>query len=165
MSSSNDRKIIEARIFSLQDKVSRALLHNPDVDKLLDSTTLLDEWEEIIPDPEYGIFVIAVLNNIRKIMQNWKIFKQGVIEELPLQIGVFPFGVIYGIMAIESGLTPIQAFLMSSIIFGGASQIAFVQLVSNGIPTGAILTTVSAINSRHFLLYFLYDNDFIDFDL
>jgi len=66
MSSSNDRKIIEARIFSLQDKVSRALLDNPDVDNFLDSTTLFDEWEEIIPDPEYGIFVIAVLNNIRK---------------------------------------------------------------------------------------------------
>ena len=66
MSFSNDRKIIEARIFSLQDKVSIALMDNPDVDKFLDSTTLLDEWEEIIPDPEYGIFVIAVLNNIRK---------------------------------------------------------------------------------------------------
>ena len=66
MSFSKDRKIIEARIFSLQDKVSRALLINPDVDKFLDSTTLLDEWEEIIPDPEFGIFVIAVLNNIRK---------------------------------------------------------------------------------------------------
>ena len=66
MSFSKDRKIIEARIFSLQDKVSNALLINPDVDKFLDSTTLLDEWEEIIPDPEYGIFVIAVLNDIRK---------------------------------------------------------------------------------------------------
>ena len=66
MSFSKDRKIIEARIFSLQDKVLRALLINPDVDKFLDSTTLLDEWEEIIPDPEFGIFVIAVLNNIRK---------------------------------------------------------------------------------------------------
>ena len=66
MSFSKDRKIIEARIFSLQDKVSNALLINPDVDKFLDSTTLLDEWEEIIPDPEFGIFVIAVLNNIRK---------------------------------------------------------------------------------------------------
>tara|TARA_Y100000591_G_scaffold62565_1_gene51162 strand:+ start:198 stop:503 length:306 start_codon:yes stop_codon:yes gene_type:complete len=66
MSFSKDRKIIEARIFSLQDKVSSALLINPDVDKFLDSTTLLDEWEEIIPDPEFGIFVIAVLNNIRK---------------------------------------------------------------------------------------------------
>ena len=66
MSSSKERKIIEARIFSLQDKVSSALLINPDVDKFLDSTALLDEWEEIIPDPEYGIFVIAVLNDIRK---------------------------------------------------------------------------------------------------
>ena len=66
MSFSKDRKIIEARIFSLQDKVSNALLINPDVDKFLDSTTLFDEWEEIIPDPEYGIFVIAVLNDIRK---------------------------------------------------------------------------------------------------
>ena len=66
MSFSNDRKIIESRIFSLQDKVLRALQHDPDVDKFLDSTVLLDEWEEIIPDPEYGIFVIAVLNNIRK---------------------------------------------------------------------------------------------------
>ena len=66
MSFSKDRKIIEARIFSLQDKVSNALLINPDVDKFLDSTTLFDEWEEIIPDPEYGIFVIAILNDIRK---------------------------------------------------------------------------------------------------
>ena len=84
-------------------------------------------------------------------MKKLKIFKQGILEELPLQLGVFPFGVIYGVMAIESGLTPMQAFLMSSIIFGGASQIAFVQLISNATPFGVIVTTVSAINSRHFL--------------
>ena len=84
-------------------------------------------------------------------MKKLKIFKQGILEELPLQLGVFPFGVIYGVMAIESGLTPMQAFLMSSIIFGGASQIAFVQLISNTTPFGVIVMTVSAINSRHFL--------------
>tara|TARA_A100001011_G_scaffold184865_1_gene193599 strand:+ start:130 stop:819 length:690 start_codon:yes stop_codon:yes gene_type:complete len=84
-------------------------------------------------------------------MKKFTIFKQGVLEELPLQLGVFPFGIIYGIMAIESGLTPMQAFLMSSIIFGGASQIAFVQLISNATPFGVIVTTVGAINSRHFL--------------
>ena len=44
-------------------------------------------------------------------------FKSGVIQELPLQIGVFPFGLIYGILAIESGLSVLQAFLMSSIFF------------------------------------------------
>ena len=84
-------------------------------------------------------------------MKKWQIFKQGVLQELPLQLGVFPFGIIYGVMAIESGLTFLQAFLMSSIIFGGASQIAFVQLLSNSTPYGVIVSTVGAINSRHLL--------------
>ena len=84
-------------------------------------------------------------------MIKWKIFKQGVFEELPLQLGVFPFGIIYGVMAIETGLSPLQAFLMSSIIFGGASQIVFLQLLSSGSTIGIIVTSVGAINSRHFL--------------
>ena len=84
-------------------------------------------------------------------MAKWTIFKQGVLEELPLQLGVFPFGVIYGIMAIESGLSPLQSFFLSSIIFGGASQILFVQLVSSATPVSIIISSVAAINSRHFL--------------
>ena len=84
-------------------------------------------------------------------MSRWKMFQEGVIEELPLQLGVFPFGIIYGILAMESGLTFLQSFLLSSIIFGGASQIVFVQLISTSTPFGIIITSVGAINSRHFL--------------
>ena len=65
MNYSKERKIIENRICVLQDKVADQLRIEKDVDKFLDNTTLLDEWEDIIPDAEYGIFVIAVLNNIR----------------------------------------------------------------------------------------------------
>ena len=65
MNNIKDRKEIENRIFSLQDKVLDALRIEQDVDKFLDKTTLIDDWEDIIPDAEYGIFVIAVLNNIR----------------------------------------------------------------------------------------------------
>ena len=65
MNNIKDRKEIENRIFSLQDKVLDALRIEQDVDKFLDKTTLFDDWEGIIPDAEYGIFVIAVLNNIR----------------------------------------------------------------------------------------------------
>ena len=65
MNYSKERKIIENRISVLQDKVADQLRIEKDVDKFLDNTTLLDEWENIIPDAEYGIFVIAVLNNIR----------------------------------------------------------------------------------------------------
>lgn len=65
MNNIKDRKEIENRIFSLQDKVLDALRIEQDVDKFLDKTTLFDDWENIMPDAEYGIFVIAVLNNIR----------------------------------------------------------------------------------------------------
>ena len=84
-------------------------------------------------------------------MEKLKIFKQGVLEELPLQLGVFPFGIVYGVMAIESGLDFLQSFLLSSIIFGGASQIVFIQLISSLTPSGIIISSVGAINSRHFL--------------
>ena len=83
-------------------------------------------------------------------MTKWQHFKKGIVQELPIQIGVFPFGVIYGVMAIESGLTVIQAFLMSSIIFAGASQIAFAKLYLFVSPT-SLLTSITAINLRHFL--------------
>ena len=33
-------------------------------------------------------------------MKKWQIFKQGVLEELPIQLGVFPFGIIYGVIKI-----------------------------------------------------------------
>ena len=66
MNYSKQREIIKKKIFDLQDKVAAALLIDSDVDKFLDNTTILYEWENNIPDKEYGIFVIAVLNNIRK---------------------------------------------------------------------------------------------------
>lgn len=60
------REHLKNKIFSLQDEVSRILSIDNDVDKFLDNSTILDEWEEIIPDAEYGIFVMAVLNNVKR---------------------------------------------------------------------------------------------------
>ncbi len=83
-------------------------------------------------------------------MTKWYHFKKGVVQELPIQIGVFPFGIIYGVIAIESGLTILQAFVMSSVIFAGASQIVFAKLFLIVNPT-SLLTSITAINLRHFL--------------
>ena len=60
------RKFLKNKIFSLQDEVSTILSIDNDVDKFLDNSTILDEWEEMIPDAEYGIFVMAILNNIKR---------------------------------------------------------------------------------------------------
>ena len=83
--------------------------------------------------------------------ENWREFWKGVLAQLPVQIGVIPFGLVFGVLGIASGLTATQTILMSSIIFGGASQIVFAQLWSYG--TCPIITggSVAIINMRHII--------------
>lgn len=78
-------------------------------------------------------------------------FWTGFRDELPFQLGVIPFGLIFGMLGISSGLTPLQTILMSSILFGGASQVVFAQLWATGTPPTFIGASVSVINLRHVL--------------
>ena len=80
-----------------------------------------------------------------------KIFFKGMIGVSPLLIPVVPFGIIFGVLAIDLGLTPLTTIAMSVIIFGGASQIIFLQLFSAGASSLIILSSVGAVNSRHLL--------------
>ena len=48
-----------------------------------------------------------------------KNFWAGVRAEIPLLIGVFPFGMIYGALALNAGLDKLASQMMSSIVFGG----------------------------------------------
>jgi len=80
-----------------------------------------------------------------------KIFFKGVTDVSPLMIPVVPFGIIFGVLAIDLGLSPITIIAMSIIIFGGASQIIFLQLFSAGASSLIILSSVGAVNSRHLL--------------
>ena len=56
---------LRVKLLNLQDKVADRLEKEPDVDTFLDQTNLFDEWEKVLPEAEYPIFVITVLNNIR----------------------------------------------------------------------------------------------------
>ena len=80
-----------------------------------------------------------------------KIFFKGVIDVSPLMIPVVPFGLIFGILAIDIGFSPLATMGMSLIIFGGASQIVLLQLFSGGASSLVIISSVGAVNSRHLL--------------
>ena len=60
-----NRKEIRDRIFKLMDDVQNHLKNDPNIDNFLDNNTVFEKWEKIIPENEYPIFLIAVLNNIR----------------------------------------------------------------------------------------------------
>jgi 4-azaleucine resistance transporter AzlC len=80
-----------------------------------------------------------------------KIFFKGIQDVSPLMIPVVPFGIIFGVLAIELGFNGYTTMGMSIIIFGGASQIIFLQLFSAGASSLIILSSVGAVNSRHLL--------------
>ena len=78
-------------------------------------------------------------------------FVSGVKAELPLMIGVIPFGMIYGILAISAGLPASAAQAMSVIIFAGSSQFVSAQLFGLSVPAIVNLLTIGVINLRHAL--------------
>lgn len=80
-----------------------------------------------------------------------KNFIEGVRAEVPLLIGVFPFGMIYGALALNAGLSNAAAQMMSWIVFAGSSQFVTAQLVSENAPAFVIVVTIAVVNLRHML--------------
>ena len=78
-------------------------------------------------------------------------FLLGVRDELPILVGVVPFGMIYGILALSMGLEAAAAQSMSYIIFAGSAQMMTVQLVGLGTPAVVMIITGFVINLRHAL--------------
>ncbi len=70
-----------------------------------------------------------------------KNFFKATIDVLPLLIPVVPFGIIFGAIGIELGFGPYATYATSIIIFSGASQIVFFQLLS------AVASSIVAITS------------------
>ncbi|MDK3025832.1 AzlC family ABC transporter permease [Cupriavidus taiwanensis] len=69
----------------------------------------------------------------------------------PMLLGVVPFGLIYGVLAVGAGMPAWLACAMSAIVFGGASQMILTQLWSAGTPAVVITLTVAMVNLRHAL--------------
>ena len=80
-----------------------------------------------------------------------QLFTRGMLDVSPHMLSVIPFGIICGAIGVELGFNPYLVYAMSFIIFGGASQIVFLQLVSGGASSLVAVTSVGIINSRHLL--------------
>ncbi len=78
-------------------------------------------------------------------------FVLGLRAVMPLLLGVAPFGVIYGVVALQSGIPPLAAMAMSSIVFAGSAQFLLAQLVGAGAPFLLMAGAVGLVNLRHAL--------------
>lgn len=78
-------------------------------------------------------------------------FWKGIRDESPILLGVIPFGLIYGALAVHAHLSNAAAQAMSAIIFAGASQIIVTQLLAAGTSELVMLVVVFVVNLRHAL--------------
>lgn len=83
--------------------------------------------------------------------QNRISFWAGVRAEFPLLISVFPFGMIYGVLALNAGLSLAAAQSMSWIVFAGSSQFIAAKLIHDAVPALVIILTIAVVNLRHML--------------
>ena len=77
-------------------------------------------------------------------------FVAGGRDQLPLLLGVVPFGLIFGALALQAGLPPLAAQGFSLLIFAGSAQFIAVGMLASA-PVALVVITIFVVNLRHAL--------------
>jgi len=75
-------------------------------------------------------------------------YLMGIRDALPFLLVAGPFGLLFGVVAAESGLSVPQAMAFSTVVFAGAAQFAALQLIMDNAPILIVVATALAVNLR-----------------
>ncbi|MDP2064152.1 MAG: AzlC family ABC transporter permease [Phaeovulum sp.] len=78
-------------------------------------------------------------------------FRSGLLAAVPIAMGYLPIAFSFGVAATRAGLTGAEAFLLSALIYAGASQFLALALIASGAPFLITAFTLAAMNLRHLL--------------
>lgn len=79
-------------------------------------------------------------------------FKQGLIDCVPTLIGYMSVGLAAGVVGVTSHFSVLEVFLLSTLVYAGASQFMICALFLAQSPLMVIVFTAFIINIRHLLL-------------
>lgn len=78
-------------------------------------------------------------------------FPRGLRDSVPMVIATTPFGLLFGALAVDNGLTVPEAVLMSVSLYAGASQMVGLELFGARTAPWLIVLSIFAVNFRHIL--------------
>ena len=78
-------------------------------------------------------------------------FIQGVQVQLPILLGVVPFALIFGALAISTGIPPIAVQGYSLFVFAGSAQFLAIELINSGATAVVVMVSIFIVNLRHAL--------------
>lgn len=72
---------------------------------------------------------------------------------VPVALSIAAYGVVWGVLARQAGLSITEVVLMSTLVFAGASQFVALELWSpTALPVGAIVVATAIVNLRMLLM-------------
>jgi predicted branched-subunit amino acid permease len=78
-------------------------------------------------------------------------FLAGARRAIPVILSAAPFGLLFGALAVDNGLSVFQAALMSATVFAGSSQMVGIELFGVHAPAWIIAFSIFVVNARHLL--------------
>lgn len=74
---------------------------------------------------------------------------RGVLQILPISLGIIPFGLVTGIAGVSAGLSVAQITFMSAVVYAGAAQLVSLQLIGAGAGIPFVLLALVVVNLRY----------------
>lgn len=71
---------------------------------------------------------------------------------IPIALGVVTYGLVFGVLARQAGLSVLETGLMSAIVFAGSAQFVAIELWQTPLPSLTIVLTTLVVNLRHILM-------------
>jgi 4-azaleucine resistance transporter AzlC len=78
-------------------------------------------------------------------------FFAGVKDAWPMFLAYAPIAMLWGTLAAAKGFSPLEALLMSALLYAGASQFVAIEMWVDPLPIFLMIFTIFIINVRHML--------------
>ncbi len=77
---------------------------------------------------------------------------EGVRQAWPLGVSVGAYGLVFGVLARQAGLSTLEAVLMSALVYAGSAQFVVLGLWASPLPIATMILTTLIVNARHILM-------------
>ena len=78
--------------------------------------------------------------------------RRGARRTIPIGVTVVVYGMVFGALAAQAGLSPLESVLMSGLVFAGGAQFIVLDLWDTPLPVVALVLTTLVVNLRLLLM-------------
>ncbi len=84
----------------------------------------------------------------QRVHRSFPEFWEGINDQTSVALGISAWGLMTGVAMVKSGLSTLEALLMTVIVYAGSAQLAAVPMITAGAPMWVILAASFCVNLR-----------------